>query len=153
MLSSMTEASASITSIWQIPQCSSASASYSLTDKSIYPYFFRTVASVILYGESLVDWVDSMGWNMFALIYTNDAVGQQVLHAMLGQANKHKITAMAQIPLYSLSEDQIEGTLVSRLLQQKKRSNHFFLVPLFRVFINVRGFRVSCCCVGRFQHQ
>ncbi|GAN01001.1 hypothetical protein MAM1_0004c00430 [Mucor ambiguus] len=111
MISSMTEASASISGIWQIPQCSCASASYSLTDKSIYPYFFRTVGSVVLYGESLVDWVDSMGWSMFALIYTNDAVGQQVLHSMLNQADKHGITAMAQIPLYSLTDEQIEESL------------------------------------------
>lgn len=111
MISSMTEASASISGIWQIPQCSCASASYSLTDKSIYPYFFRTVGSVVLYGESLIDWVESMGWGMFALIYTNDVVGQQVLHSMLNQANKHKITAMTQIPLYSLTEEQIEGRL------------------------------------------
>jgi ABC-type branched-subunit amino acid transport system substrate-binding protein len=149
----MTEASASITGIWQIPQCSSASASYSLTDKSIYPYFFRTVGSVVLYGESLVDWVDSMGWGMFALVYTNDAVGQQVLHAMLEQAQKRKITAMAQIPLYSLTEDQIEGMRITSTLQNKTRSNLFFLVLLFRVFINVRGFRVSCSCTGGFKYQ
>ena len=77
MISTMTEASAAMTGIWQIPQCSCASASYSLTDKNVYPYFFRTVGSVLLYGDSLVDWVGSMKWRMFSLIYTNDAVGQQ----------------------------------------------------------------------------
>lgn len=77
MISSMTAASAGITGMFKIPQCSPASASYDLTNKDIYPYFFRTVGSVVLYGESLVDWVSSMGWGMFALIYTNDAVGQQ----------------------------------------------------------------------------
>lgn len=128
MISSMTEASASISGIWQIPQCSCASASYSLTDKSVYPYFFRTVGSVVLYGESLVDWVDSMGWSMFALIYTNDAVGQQVLHSMLNQADKHKITAMTQIPLYSLTDEQIEG-----MSQALTCTNSFILncVPFF----------------------
>ena len=30
---------------------------------------------------------------------------------MLKQADKHKITAMAQIPLYSLTDEQIEGML------------------------------------------
>lgn len=73
----MTAESAAITSIKQIPQCSCASASYDLSDNQIYPYFFRTVGSAVLYAESLVNWVGSMGWNNFALIYTNDEVGQQ----------------------------------------------------------------------------
>lgn len=82
MISTMTEASAAMTGVWQIPQCSFASASLSLTDKSVYPYFFRTVGSVLLYGDSLVNWVSSMGWKSFALIYTNDAVGQQGTQAL-----------------------------------------------------------------------
>lgn len=77
MVSEMTEASASLTGLWQIPQCSCASASLSLSDKAMYPYFFRTAGSAVLFGEALVDWVDNMKWNMFALIYTNDMIGQQ----------------------------------------------------------------------------
>jgi ABC-type branched-subunit amino acid transport system substrate-binding protein len=77
MISSMSEASAAITGLYQIPQCSCASASYALSNKDIYPYFFRTVGNVVLYGNSLVSWIDAMDWGMFALIYTNDAVGQQ----------------------------------------------------------------------------
>ncbi|KAG0182904.1 Metabotropic GABA-B receptor subtype 3A [Apophysomyces sp. BC1034] len=113
MISSMTEASAAITGLWHIPQCSSASASLSLSDVSVYPYFFRTVGNVVLFGSSLIDWVNNMGWDMFALIYTNDGVGQQVLSAMLQKANRYGINAMAQIPLYDLSEDKIEESLRS----------------------------------------
>ncbi|KAI8341547.1 periplasmic binding protein-like I [Blakeslea trispora] len=107
----MTEATASITGVQKIPQCSFASASYDLTDKYIYPYFFRTVGSVTLYGESLVDWVSSMGWNMFAIIYTNDAVGQQMLRTVKNQANKRNINIMTNIPLYSLTAEEIEDSL------------------------------------------
>ncbi|KAF7731952.1 Metabotropic GABA-B receptor subtype 3A [Apophysomyces ossiformis] len=111
MISSMTEASAAITGLWKIPQCSSASASLSLSDNSVYPYFFRTVGNVVLFGSSLVDWVSNMGWDTFALIYTNDNVGQQVLSAMLQKANSYSMNAMKQIPLYDLSEDKIEESL------------------------------------------
>ncbi|KAI8336060.1 periplasmic binding protein-like I [Choanephora cucurbitarum] len=111
IVSGMTEAIASITGVEQIPQCSFASGSYDLTDKKIYPYFFRTIGSVILYGESLVDWVDSMGWNMFAIIYTNDAVGQQMLRAVKNQANKRSINVMTNIPLYSITNEEIEDSL------------------------------------------
>lgn len=77
MVSEMTQASASLTGLWQIPQCSCASASLTLSDKQQYPYFFRTAGNAVLFGESLVDWVNNMKWDMFALIYTNDAIGQQ----------------------------------------------------------------------------
>lgn len=133
----MTEASAAMTGVWQIPQCSFASASLSLTDKHVYPYFFRTVGSVLLYGDSLVNWVSSMGWKSFALVYTNDAVGQQgiqtlysvrvtlltvdnfdiVLQTMGDQAAKYGMKTLTRIPLYSMSEEKIE----SGFIQQKSR--------------------------------
>lgn len=149
MVSSMTEASAAITGIWQIPQCSCASAAYTLSNKKTYPYFFRTVGNVVLYGESLVDWVSSMGWTMFALIYTNDAVGQQVLHTILDQANKRHVTAMTNIPLYSLMDEQIEG-------KKKKVTSYYSIIKanlLRRGTFNVREFRVSRGYFGRFRHK
>ncbi|KAL1930958.1 hypothetical protein VTP01DRAFT_10095 [Rhizomucor pusillus] len=110
MVSSVTEAEAGITGVRHIPQCSCASASVDLSDKSAYPYFFRTVGDVVLYGRSLVDWVQHMGWNMFALIYTNDNVGQQaVLSAMVSRAQEYGIQAMTQIPLYDLNN--VEASL------------------------------------------
>ncbi|KAI8889827.1 periplasmic binding protein-like I [Backusella circina FSU 941] len=111
MISSMTAESAAITSIKQIPQCSCASASYDLSDNQIYPYFFRTVGNSVLYAESLVNWVGSMGWSNFALIYTNDEVGQQVLNTVSDQTKKYKSINMANIPLYSMSDENIEGAL------------------------------------------
>lgn len=77
MVSSMTQMEAGITGVRQIPQCSCASASLKLSNKDAYPYFFRTVGNVVLFGSTLVDWVRYMGWQKFALIYTNDDVGQQ----------------------------------------------------------------------------
>ncbi|KAI7887263.1 periplasmic binding protein-like I [Mucor mucedo] len=111
MVSEMTEASASLTGLWQIPQCSCASASLTLSDKKQYPYFFRTAGSAVLFGESLVDWVNNMKWDMFALVYTNDLIGQQVLQAMSSRASEYGITTMTRIPLYSLNENRIEKSL------------------------------------------
>ncbi|KAI9491860.1 periplasmic binding protein-like I [Zychaea mexicana] len=103
MISTMTETEAGITGVQRIPQCSCASASLALSDKEAYPYFFRTVGNVVLFGSSLVDWVQHMGWKTFALIYTNDNVGQQVLKAMVQKAETHGIEAMTQVPLYDMT--------------------------------------------------
>lgn len=89
MVSEMSQASASLTGLWQIPQCSCASVSLALSDKQQYPYFFRTIGSAVLFGESLVDWVCNMNWDTFALIYTNDLVGQEGKSSfMLKKCNK-----------------------------------------------------------------
>ncbi|ORY96447.1 periplasmic binding protein-like I [Syncephalastrum racemosum] len=109
MISDMTETEAGIAGVRSIPQCSCASASRTLSDKDAYPYFFRTVGDVVLFGRSLIDWVSHMGWSMFAIIYTNDNVGQQVLSAMLSRAADHHIHAMTQLPLYDMSK--VEDTL------------------------------------------
>ncbi|KAI8394060.1 periplasmic binding protein-like I [Radiomyces spectabilis] len=111
IISTMTEASAGINGIVYIPQCSPASASLSLSDKDSFPYFFRTVGNVVLFGSSLVDWVSNMGWDSFALIYTNDNVGQQVLYSMLEKAKLFNIDARTQIPLYDFSDSKIEASL------------------------------------------
>lgn len=131
MVSSMTQMEAGITGVRQIPQCSCASASLKLSNKDAYPYFFRTVGNVVLFGSTLVDWVRYMGWQKFALIYTNDDVGQQgmsmllflyihsllikchhilyhvVLSAMVQKASSYNLDAMTQIPLYDMSH--VEG--------------------------------------------
>lgn len=77
MVSSSTEASASLTGIFELPQCSCASAGSRLSKKDIYPYFFRTTASAILYGYGFLDWVENMGWETFTLLYADDTAGDE----------------------------------------------------------------------------
>lgn len=77
MISNLTELSAGVTSLFYIPQCSGASSSLQLSDKTNYPYFFRTVGNVVAFGEALMEWIRQMNWSMFALVYTDDNVGQQ----------------------------------------------------------------------------
>ncbi|KAG2220592.1 hypothetical protein INT45_002614, partial [Circinella minor] len=115
MISTMTETEAGITGVQHLPQCSCASASLKLSDKEAYPYFFRTVGNVVLFGSSLVDWVQRMGWETFALIYTDDNVGQQVLKSMVQKAEGYGIEAMIQIPLYDMTrvEESLEKLATS----------------------------------------
>lgn len=165
----MTQTEAGITGVKQIPQCSCASASLNLSDKTLYPYFFRTVGNVVLFGISLVDWVVHMGWSMFALVYTDDSVGQQgnvcacptlfvtpkmplipnlfsVLSAMAARAESHGIHVMTQIPLYDMN--RLEGAYfyVARPCTQCIYHNG-------RRFFGTTGFvRCSDSHLRRFKH-
>lgn len=95
--SSWTSFSALMTSTLQIPQCSfSAVASKiftnqrkkkkkrlmyyelaSLSDKSQFGYFFRTVPTNLLYSDAAVSFVVSQGWPILGVLYSDDDFGQQ----------------------------------------------------------------------------
>lgn len=77
MASASTEISAGLTGMLQIPQCSCASATTTLSDKVNYPYFFRTTPNVVLYGDAIIDWAKNMGWKRIVLVHTVDGPGQQ----------------------------------------------------------------------------
>ncbi|CAO3594586.1 unnamed protein product [Absidia cylindrospora] len=111
MVSNTTQISAGITGLFQIPQCSCGASSLDLSNKVNYPYFFRTMSNVVAYGGALMEWIRQMDWSMFALVYTDDGVGQQILTSMLTKSHQYGITPMSQIPLYDLGEDDIAESL------------------------------------------
>lgn len=78
--SRLTKASASMTGLWKIPQCSSTSGSFTFSDISNYPYFFRTVGTSASHMNALAHWVKKMGWKKFSILYTNDALGQEGMY-------------------------------------------------------------------------
>lgn len=96
----LTRASASMTSVWSIPQCSAAAGSFALSDKTIYPYFFRTVGTSISHIGALANWIQKMGWEQFTFMYSNDAMGQEIYANMEVQANAYNLTIINQIPVF-----------------------------------------------------
>ncbi|CAO3596140.1 unnamed protein product [Absidia cylindrospora] len=58
-----------------------------------------------------MEWIRQMNWSMFALVYTDDDVGQQILTSMLSKSYQYGITPMSQIPLYDLGEEDISNAL------------------------------------------
>ncbi|ORX56420.1 periplasmic binding protein-like I [Hesseltinella vesiculosa] len=113
MTSNSTVFSAAMTGMFAIPQCSAGAVSLDLSNKSIYPYFFRSVPNVISYGSALMVWIQQMDWSMFALLYTDDQVGQQILSVMLNSSASYGITPMSQIQIHTLDHEEIQGALLT----------------------------------------
>ncbi|KAI9281054.1 periplasmic binding protein-like I [Sporodiniella umbellata] len=95
-----TKASASMTSVWTIPQCSAASGSFSLSDKTIYPYFFRTIGTSISHMGAIANWIKQMGWEKFTFVYSNDAMGQEVYDIMETEASTHNLSIISHLAVY-----------------------------------------------------
>ncbi|KAL0073463.1 periplasmic binding protein-like I [Phycomyces blakesleeanus] len=110
--SGLTEMSASVTGIWQLPQCSSSAAELYLSDKDAFPYFFRTIVNSNQFGEATVDWVYNMNWTSFAVLYSNDYVGQQALFSVTERASALGIDPLVQVSLHDYEDSHIRESLL-----------------------------------------
>lgn len=59
----------------KIVQISYASSSPALSDRSLYPYFMRVVASDADQGRAIADLIQAFGWTKSATIHTSDSYG------------------------------------------------------------------------------
>ncbi|KAK3846161.1 MAG: hypothetical protein J3R72DRAFT_516456 [Linnemannia gamsii] len=97
--SDLTKYEALMTSSVQIPQCSFASASATLSDQDTYPFFYRTIPTIIVLLDALLDVVRSMGWRRISLIYDINTLGWSGREYFSSRAQKLGIYILAYQPL------------------------------------------------------
>ncbi|KAG0377492.1 hypothetical protein BGX24_005990 [Mortierella sp. AD032] len=97
--SDLTKYEALMTSSVQIPQCSFASASATLSDQDTYPFFYRTIPTIIVMLDALLDVVRSMGWRRISLIYDINTLGWSGREYFSSRAQKLGIYILAYQPL------------------------------------------------------
>ncbi|KAH8549801.1 periplasmic binding protein-like I [Umbelopsis sp. PMI_123] len=82
--SSWTSLSGLMTSTLQIPQCSFSAGATSLSDKSQYKYFFRTIPTDLVYVDVILSFIASQDWGRVGILFSDDAFGQQLSeHAIM----------------------------------------------------------------------
>ncbi|ORX61729.1 periplasmic binding protein-like I [Hesseltinella vesiculosa] len=89
--SSWTSLSALMTSTLGIPQCSFTAIATSLSDKSQYTYFFRTIQTELLYSDAALSFVLSQGWPMMGILYSDDDSGKQLAQDIMMKARNNGI--------------------------------------------------------------
>ncbi|KAG0234113.1 Taste receptor type 1 member 3 [Mortierella sp. GBA43] len=99
--SELTRYEALMTSSVQIPHCSFASVSTALSDRDTYPYFFRTISTMIPLLESILELVTRLGWKRLTLIYEIDSIGWPGLEYFNSQAKAMGIYVLDTISLTS----------------------------------------------------
>ncbi|RCH79704.1 hypothetical protein CU098_002931, partial [Rhizopus stolonifer] len=98
--SSWTSFSALMTSTLQIPQCSFSAVATSLSDKSQFGYFFRTVPTNLLYSDAAVSFVVSQGWPILGVLYSDDDFGQQLSESVVMKARLNGISVKSYQSFY-----------------------------------------------------
>ncbi|KAF9904094.1 hypothetical protein EC991_003069 [Linnemannia zychae] len=97
--SDLTKYEALMTSSVQISQCSFASASATLSDQDSYPFFYRTIPTIIVMLDALLDVIRSMGWRRISLIYDINTLGWSGREYFSARAQKLGIYILAYQPL------------------------------------------------------
>ncbi|KAI9223908.1 periplasmic binding protein-like I [Blastocladiella britannica] len=111
--------------IWM---CSGGSTSSTLSDKSNFPYFFRTVPDDPQEGKILAYFMKQMGWGSAAVISSSDAYGQSVGGAFMTWASSLGIAVATSqvfqpgqpdfsIPLSSVLDSGSQIIILSALAQ------------------------------------
>ncbi|KAI8145338.1 periplasmic binding protein-like I [Fennellomyces sp. T-0311] len=98
--SSWTSLSALMTTTLQIPQCSFTAVATSLSDKTQYGYFFRTVPTKLLYADAAMSFIVSQGWPTFGILYTDDDIGQQLSESLIMKSKFKGIQVKAYQKFY-----------------------------------------------------
>ncbi|OZJ02979.1 hypothetical protein BZG36_03141 [Bifiguratus adelaidae] len=111
MYSNMTLTSALMTSARQIPQCSFISSASALSDKSLYPYLFRTLPTSSAFGASLVNFMHHMNWTRYALLYSEDDVGIALQQSTSNQAAFYNMTVYEALVYNMTDNSQIMSAL------------------------------------------
>jgi len=61
--------------LFQVPQISYVSASTPLSDRVLYPYFYRTNIPDDLQAKALISLLIAFGWNHISIVYTSNGYG------------------------------------------------------------------------------
>ncbi|ORE16964.1 periplasmic binding protein-like I [Rhizopus microsporus] len=110
--SSWTSFSALMTSTLQIPQCSFSAVATSLSDKTQFGYFFRTVPTNLLYSDAAVSFIVSQGWPDLGVLYSDDDFGQQLSESLVMKARVSGIHVKSYQSFY---EDGIKSDIKKSL--------------------------------------
>ncbi|KAF9966095.1 hypothetical protein BGZ70_003294 [Mortierella alpina] len=97
--SELTGYEALMTSSVGISQCSFASASSTLSDVETYPYFFRTIPTIITALDAILELIKHLGWKRIMVIYDIEYLGWAGREYFSSKARRMGIYTLANQPL------------------------------------------------------
>ncbi|KAF9290927.1 hypothetical protein BGZ68_005667 [Mortierella alpina] len=97
--SDLTSYEALMTSSVGISQCSFASGSTTLSDVETYPYFFRTIPTILTALDAILELIKHVGWKRIMLIYDIEYLGWAGREYFTSKARSMGIYSLANQPL------------------------------------------------------
>ena len=114
-----TTQSALFTGMFQVPQCSYISGAHSLSNKEVYPYFFRTLPGPKQTIAAVIDFVKRQGWSRLGVVYTDDPLGRNSYDLALSFIRNTSIQIVSNAGI-SLDEKVNSTNIQTKILEFEK---------------------------------
>ncbi|KAJ3096492.1 Fungalysin/Thermolysin Extracellular metalloproteinase 5 [Phlyctochytrium bullatum] len=106
--SSMTQALSPVMDAYSIPLCDGSSTSPTLSSKSAYPNFFRTVPEDNYQAQVMVDFLIYQGWTEVAIVATQDSYGQNLANEVVALVTARNMTVTLRENFFFEAPDYIQ---------------------------------------------
>ena len=122
-------AAANVLGLFEIPQISYASTAATLSDKTRYKYFFRTVPSDALQAKIIANIIQMFNWTYVFLFYSDDTYGNdgfKYLDKELRMQNSSKkvcLAAQIALPVSMLEDDTVFDMAVDQMSMEWVRNS------------------------------
>ncbi|XP_067863056.1 taste receptor type 1 member 1-like [Heptranchias perlo] len=128
---------ASVLHLFHIPQISYGASNEKLSDKVLFPSFFRTIPSDRNQVEAMVLLIQRFGWNWISVIASDNQYGQDGKHRVIELASTRGICVAYQGIIHD--HETTSEHAVSKMITHIGRSNPNVIV-LFSDLISARTF-------------
>lgn len=143
----ITTASSILSAAGKIPQCDGSSTSPDLSNKALYPYFFRTVPSDHLQGQAIFQYIYLKGWRRVSLMYETGAYGNGLYTVFTNNAAlKSDFTIVSTYQLQVNPTSLTIRSWDSQLADMKK--NYVFVIAIFGASSTVRYLPSAATAAG-----
>ena len=128
--SSISKASSILSAAFNVPQCDGSSTSPELSNKNIYPLFFRTCPSDELQGKAIFDYIYQQGWRRASAMYETEAYGTGLFTVFTNYAATYTdFTVISSYQLPITPTGLTVSSWTSRLARMK--ADQVFIITLF----------------------
>ncbi|XP_033638248.1 metabotropic glutamate receptor 3-like isoform X1 [Asterias rubens] len=113
---------ANLLGLFKVPQVSYSATSSLLSNKKLYPYFMRTVASDVNQAAVMADLAEDMNWNYVMIIHTDDAYGTPGMEHLSTLLEARNVCIAHTFSLRSESRGIVADNIVQTLLDEPEIS-------------------------------
>lgn len=120
---------------FQIPQISYASTAVTLSDKTRYPYFLRTLPSDVFQAQAMADVVVHFNWTSVIAMHSDDDYGLSGIKAFVQHLNQHLVDTSKSfsivdkpIPIPRNAEDSLFDTIVETINSPRFRNSSVVVI-------------------------
>lgn len=111
---------ANLLRLFHIPQISPASTAKTLSDKSRFDLFARTVPPDTFQSVALVDIIKNLNWSYVSTIHSEGSYGEYGIEAFHKEANERHVCIAAAEKVPSAADEKVFDAIIGKL--QKKSS-------------------------------